>query len=257
MSSDLRVFISYARVDSDRVSQLAADIGRVVDDVWLDARVAGGQQWWARILDEIKTCSLFVLVLSANSVRSDWCRIEADWARSNARPILPVLIDDIDVASLPRWWRGHQVVDCTERTVEAMLDVFEAVQQLTRAESPRPVHPPDPPAMPTGPFDHERERLGQEELSSADQLRVLAVLRDGLDYEGQRQEAAELLERLADRNDVTKAVHEAVGAALGRTFGREVAAPPAPGPVSQRGSGTPKQPSGLMRYLSNRYGGGL
>jgi WD40 repeat protein len=98
-----------------------------------------------------------------------------------------------------------------------MLAVVEAVIQLTREPVPA-VPVPDPlparPAMPTGPLDDEREKLGRHELTPTEQSKLLAVLRDALNHPDQHDEATELLRNLATRDDVTKAVHDACTAIL-------------------------------------------
>ena len=215
MGPDVHVFVSYARHDANRVEQLAMDLGRVADRVWFDSHVTGGQQWWNVILDQIASCSLFVLAVSRESLRSEWCRVEAEWARDLDRPILPVRIDNVDIALAPRWLRDRQILPLTERTLDGMLAVVEAINQLTR----EPVLLPDPmvgrPGMPAGPLDDERERLGRHELTPTDQSKLMAVLRDALNHRDQRNEATELIRTLAARSDVTKSVHDACTAILG------------------------------------------
>ena len=58
------VFISYARRDAVPVAALADDLGEFGYTVWLDREVSGGQHWWDRILDQIRTCDVFVFALS-------------------------------------------------------------------------------------------------------------------------------------------------------------------------------------------------
>ena len=84
MGPDVHVFVSYARQDGDRATQLITDLGQLSDRVWFDSHVTGGQRWWDTILDQIQSCTLFVLAVSTESLQSEWCRLEAEWARTSS-----------------------------------------------------------------------------------------------------------------------------------------------------------------------------
>ena len=61
----MTVFVSYASKDVERVTALQRDLGALVGGgVWIDSELHGGQQWWTAILDQIRSCDLFVFALS-------------------------------------------------------------------------------------------------------------------------------------------------------------------------------------------------
>ena len=56
-----QVFISYARDDHEAVEALAARLRRLVDSVWFDSQLHGGEDWWAGILERIRGCDVFLV----------------------------------------------------------------------------------------------------------------------------------------------------------------------------------------------------
>lgn len=74
MGPDVHEFVSYARQDGDRATQLIAELGQLSDRVWYDSHVTGGQPWWDIILDHIQSCTLFVLAVSNESIQAKMAR---------------------------------------------------------------------------------------------------------------------------------------------------------------------------------------
>lgn len=89
----MRFFISYARVNREQVDQLVEILDRSGHDVWIDKEIAGGDDWWQLILDEIEQADVFVFVLSARSSSSMYCQTELRYALDLKKPILPVMIE--------------------------------------------------------------------------------------------------------------------------------------------------------------------
>ena len=92
----MTVFVSYASKDVERVTALQRDLGAIVGGgVWIDSELHGGQQWWSAILDQIRSCDLFVFALSPRSLRSEACMAELSYAVATNRPLLPVIVGDV------------------------------------------------------------------------------------------------------------------------------------------------------------------
>jgi hypothetical protein len=76
-----RLFISYSRSNQAHAKLLAGDLEDLSHSVWLDVELAGGQIWWDQILQEIRGCDVFVLVMSkASVVDSLACKREYQYA---------------------------------------------------------------------------------------------------------------------------------------------------------------------------------
>ncbi|SRR5712691_8826601 len=74
-----RIFISHSSKDHPFCLQLVDDLQRVLGDesaVWYDARggLHGGDSWWRKIVQELKTRNVFLVVLSPDSMTSDCVR---------------------------------------------------------------------------------------------------------------------------------------------------------------------------------------
>jgi hypothetical protein len=67
----LLVFLSYARADADRVSDLVEGLRSFGAEVWLDRSLVGGHEWWQAILREIRACHVFVQAVSPAGIESE------------------------------------------------------------------------------------------------------------------------------------------------------------------------------------------
>jgi len=90
MSND--IFISYSRRDQEFVTRLAADLNAHVAGVWFDqSTIRAGQKWHDEILEGIRECKAFILVLSPDSMESHYVREEVDRAVELHKTIFPVI----------------------------------------------------------------------------------------------------------------------------------------------------------------------
>jgi TolB-like protein/Tfp pilus assembly protein PilF len=102
------VFLSYASQDAGAASRICQTLREADIEVWLDqSELLGGDAWDAAIRKQIKTCALFMPIVSANTrARAEgYCRLEWKLAidRSHLMAaekafLLPVVIDDTRAA---------------------------------------------------------------------------------------------------------------------------------------------------------------
>src|ERR1019366_8403172 len=96
------VFISYASEDAQAAGRLAAGLRAAGVEVWFDQKeLVGGENWDARIRDRIRSCFLFVPIISASTekrlegyFRREW-EMAADRTHNMARGkafLLPVYL---------------------------------------------------------------------------------------------------------------------------------------------------------------------
>jgi hypothetical protein len=86
------IFICYSRVDKRLAEELAHLLRRAYEHVWFDDNLHGGEEWWAEIVKEISACEHFILLMSDDSLESDWCQRELAEAQQRYKHILPVLV---------------------------------------------------------------------------------------------------------------------------------------------------------------------
>ena len=137
------VFLSYASQDADAALRICESLRAAGIEVWLDqSELRGGDTWDSAIRKQIKTCALFLPVISANtSVRAEgYFRLEWKLAvdRSHLiaaeRPfLLPVVIDGVHEADalVPDRFREVQWTSCPAGQVSA-----EFVARVARLLSP-------------------------------------------------------------------------------------------------------------------------
>ena len=90
MSKD--IFISYSRRDQEFVTRLASDLNAQVAGVWFDqSAIQAGQKWHGEIMEGIRECKAFILVLSPDALASRYVREEVNKALELGKMIFPVV----------------------------------------------------------------------------------------------------------------------------------------------------------------------
>src|SRR5271157_5156817 len=89
---EMRLFVSYAHVDSVRVADLAAVLRAAGFDPWWDDSLEPGDDWKAELRRRIAACDAFLYLLSTDSVESEWCGWELAQAAELSKPIVPILV---------------------------------------------------------------------------------------------------------------------------------------------------------------------
>jgi adenylate cyclase len=102
-----RIFLSYARDDSDAAKQLASYIGEAGHEVWWDRHLHGGSRFAAEIDRALKNAEAVVVLWSAASIESAWVQDEAAEGRDSGR-LVPVSFGS---AKPPLGFRQFQTID--------------------------------------------------------------------------------------------------------------------------------------------------
>ena len=87
-----QIFIAYSRKDLPFAEQLAKDLKNSGFDVWFDVSgLGGGSRWGAEIENSIKNSQFVIVVLSPESIESEWVERETLLAGKLKRKIIPLL----------------------------------------------------------------------------------------------------------------------------------------------------------------------
>ncbi len=227
----MALFLSYASRDEVLAKEIVSDLEAAGYDVWFDHELHGGESWWQEILRRIRDASVFVLVVSSNSVRSTPCQAELGYARDLGLPVIPIVIDKVELRTLAVG--EYQVVDYRDNTRAAGIALLRGVQQAmaNRRPLPRPL-----PAAPPIPREYllrlGRAIDGPAQLDQHDQVAIVAQLRQALkdeDDDGVRTDIRAMLSRLRQRSDLTYSAAEEIDVLLPRSKRR-------------RGRGVPEAP---------------
>ncbi len=78
-----RIFISHSSTDLPFVHKLADDLQHALGNkeaVWYDTHLEGGEQWWRKIVEELRRSTVCLVVCSPAAMASDWVNDEIDLA---------------------------------------------------------------------------------------------------------------------------------------------------------------------------------
>jgi adenylate cyclase len=131
-----RIFLSYAREDSDAAKQLAEDVGGAGHEVWWDQHIQGGSRFSRAIDQALKDAEAVVVLWSETSVESAWVQDEAAEGRDSGR-LVPVLLD---TCKPPLGFRQFQSVDMSRwrggdsAELTALLDAIATTAAPAKAE---------------------------------------------------------------------------------------------------------------------------
>jgi hypothetical protein len=183
------IFLSYSRKNEAAVGDLIHGLELLGHEVWRDRKLVGGQSWWEGILQQICSCDLFVFALAPESLETQACRSEYEYARTLEKRMLPVLLSDgVSLNLLPYELTLIQYVDYRKRDVNAGLGLARALSELP---PPRPLPSPLPP-LPELPISNLAKCAGkiyhQGSLSYEQQSTLLLELERGLDEPATRQD---------------------------------------------------------------------
>src|SRR5262245_1533572 len=153
-----RIFITYARENRAEVEALTADLGRLGHDVWYDAEIRGGQHWWAEILRRIAGSDIYVFAMTEPAIDSRPCMAELDYAVATARPLLPVQVETVSPALLPRALAEAQFVDYRSADKDSVFALNSALNTMP-AQTPLPDPMPPPPEIPPDPVAQAKARI--------------------------------------------------------------------------------------------------
>jgi len=101
-----RIFLSHASADKAFVKALAVDLSALGHRPWLDEwEILGGESIPTRVAEGLEQADFVVVVLSGNSVASQWVENEWQakyWQEVNERRVtlIPLLLSDCEVPTL-------------------------------------------------------------------------------------------------------------------------------------------------------------
>lgn len=88
------IFISYAHVDHEKVFPLIKEFNDRGYHVWYDEGIAPGNEWTADIAKALRNCTLFVAMITPNSVLSGNCKNEINFAIAKKIPFIAIHLEE-------------------------------------------------------------------------------------------------------------------------------------------------------------------
>ncbi|MBL1136650.1 MAG: TIR domain-containing protein [Chloroflexi bacterium] len=229
----MRIFVSYSSRNRPQVTALVQDLENTGHDVWYDQEAAGGHEWWADILDNIRACELFIFALTPESLDSEACRREYRYAHALHKRILPVRLSKaVNPASLTIELQKINFVDYFSGAEQEYRQLVRGITSL-KPPVPMPDPMPDEPPVPISPLGELREKIAARSIGVETQTYLVFELKQHVEKAATRAEALELLQRLQNHrdlrigvaNEITQIiapyiVDESIGTALQSFLGR-------------------------------------
>ena len=91
------VFVCYSHEDKATVYPEITRLSEAGVNVWYDEGIAPGSEWSDTIAQHIDECALFLFLVTPQSVASEHCRHEVNYALEARRPILAVHLEQTEV----------------------------------------------------------------------------------------------------------------------------------------------------------------
>jgi hypothetical protein len=122
------VFLSHSNHDRDFVDSLANVMRRHGVPVWYSqTNIMGAQQWHDEIGAALRRCDWFVIILSPQSVESEWVKHELMYVFRHNRlrnRIVPVLHQKCDPEQLSWMLPEFQMIDFTSNFADGCRSLF-------------------------------------------------------------------------------------------------------------------------------------
>ena len=109
------IFLSYSSKDRQPVERLAEKLKAQGFEVWTDREILPGEDWQSAIETALDQASIFLFILSENSLGSPWQELELGMALRSAvgqskKTVIPVLLGGADPAALPFFLQNRPLI---------------------------------------------------------------------------------------------------------------------------------------------------
>lgn len=108
------IFISYSKVDRDKVVMLAAYLESEGWSVWWDTQLAVGDAYRDEIMKQLAAARAVIVLWTQNSIKSDFVRAEAGRAKADGK-LIPVKESDVAYGDIPLPFGEMHTEDLSKR----------------------------------------------------------------------------------------------------------------------------------------------
>ncbi|MBI1277936.1 MAG: TIR domain-containing protein [Anaerolineaceae bacterium] len=123
------IFISYSSKDRDFAKHVAYELRKHGADIFIDYQKLEAGNFVKQIGNKIERCDQFIVILSPNSVESQWVQDEVAWALIRNKTIIPLILEVCSMTNLFAVASREQV-DFTSWRLNG--DINEAIEKLVR-----------------------------------------------------------------------------------------------------------------------------
>ncbi|EOX4928784.1 toll/interleukin-1 receptor domain-containing protein [Vibrio alginolyticus] len=134
------VFISYSHSDEEFVNKFAAHLVKHNTHVWVDTwNLSIGDSILSKVQEAIEESSALILVLSKQSVESEWCKKELNSALMRELDekrviVLPILLEDCNI---PLFLREKMYADFRSSFDAGLTSVVDSLARISNQQQSR------------------------------------------------------------------------------------------------------------------------
>jgi hypothetical protein len=133
----MKVFISYSGADEKLADELRIALARHDIEVWNPAsQIAPGENWGLKYGKALQNSDAVVVLVSPESVKSDWVRHEIEYALSSPQfrdRLVPVIVKPTE--EMPWILSKQQVIRATKNSDETARRIADALGKRKAAAS--------------------------------------------------------------------------------------------------------------------------
>lgn len=127
-----KIFVSHSTKDNAFATKLVNDLKGAGADAWMDVNDLGAGSFPQRIGEALADCQWFLLVLTRNTLASEWVKQEVDAAivlknQGQIHEIIIVKADSVEPRELPPLWRIYNIFTATAEYSTAFHHVLKVV----------------------------------------------------------------------------------------------------------------------------------
>lgn len=91
------VFVSYAHKDNEKVLDLIKLLKRKMCRIWYDEGLTPGGSWNDDLANHISKCECVIIIITNNSIQSQYVKSELNYAISLNKKIYPVFLENVEL----------------------------------------------------------------------------------------------------------------------------------------------------------------
>jgi nucleoside 2-deoxyribosyltransferase len=128
----LRIFLSYTAVDRMYANKLRSLLSQRPNlRIFTTETLSAGEDWESKLKDELSQCDIFIVLLSSNSVDSEWVLHELGAAWALNKPIIPIVTHPEVFSKIPLTLRGIKFAEIKDlekpEVISQILEHYEEV----------------------------------------------------------------------------------------------------------------------------------
>lgn len=158
VEAPLNIFISYSSKDKPFAIRLRDDLLAKGFHPWLDeSELKGGQKWLDEIQKAIDRCHILLVVLTPDSLQSDYVQMEYRQALRKEKLVIP--LDYLPVPDVPMDLPGLQWVNFQASYEVGLYNLLNSLRQADFALSSSPLSVPEAPKVSFDSFQSHPQSL--------------------------------------------------------------------------------------------------